>query len=126
MPHPKDDSENLTLFSGHERILACLGAFVLTMIIHFWLQGLFEKQIQALSDKFFPGPKIEVAMQGNVNLAVSVCCIVCIPSLIATMLVFGLSHVRGLKLAHAVLIWLAVTIVASVAWGVLASRYRLY
>lgn len=125
MPNSNHDSGNLPLFSGHERTLACIGAFVLTFIIHFWLQSLFSSPVQAVSDKIFPGPKIEVLMRASVPLAIIVVCAVSIPSVISTALVFGLSHVRGLTLGRAVLIWLAVVTAISFAWGIVAGRYQL-
>ncbi len=125
MPNANHDTDKLTLFSGKERIIACIGAFFLTFVIHFWLQGLFSAPVQAVSDKIFPGPKIAVLMQGSATLAIIVVCAVSIPSVISAALVFGLSSVRGLRLGHAVLIWLAVLTAVSFAWGIVAGRYQL-
>ena len=125
MPKANHDIEKLPLFSGRGRIYACIGAFFLTFVIHFWLQGLFANPVQAISDKIFPGAKTVVSMQGSAILAIIVVCAVSIPSIISAVLVFGLSNVRGLRLGHAVLIWLAVVIAVSFAWGVAAGRYQL-
>lgn len=125
MPKANHDIEKLPLFSGRARIYACVGAFFLTFVMHFWLQGLFANPVQALSDKIFPGAKTVVSMQGSTLLAIIVVCAVSIPSVISAVLVFCLSSVRGLTLGRAVLIWLAVAISVSFAWGVAAGRYQL-
>jgi hypothetical protein len=125
MPSANHDTDKLELFTGNERTLVCIGAFVVTFFIHFWFQSLLEKPIQGLSDYVFAGPKIEVFMQGRVPIAIIAVCAASIPSAISTALVFGLSHVKGLRLGRAVLIWLAVVIAVSVAWGIVAGRYRL-
>lgn len=125
MPKVNHDNDRLTLFTGREQISACLGAFVLTYIIHFWFQGLFANPIQALSNQIFPGAKIEVSMQESALLGIIVVCATSLPSVISAALVFGLSNVRGLRLPRAVMIWLALVLAVSTAWGVVAGRYQL-
>jgi hypothetical protein len=125
VPNANHDRDKLTLFSGKQQIMACVVAFFLTFVIHFWLQGLFAAPVQAVSDKIFPGAKTVISMQGSALLAIIVVCAVSIPSLISAALVFCLSNVGGLTLGRAVLIWLAVVTAVSFAWGIVAGRYQL-